>query len=657
MNTLEFLQRIFHATNQNLFTYLWTRDEFDKKKHQTQSFSIKNLTTMAASSTMFNKIGTHVSFSMGLTDHFIPYNQRAKDQDIIAIPCLWCDIDVASEFAHAHENLLPSFNLAMKVFPPEFEPTIIVNSGYGLHAYWIFDEILDTSTQIGKDLAKSMLSTLQNRIRKIAAPYFIDPTANLSMMLRIPGTRNWKGNKIDDAPISSIIHVNDSNYSISHVQSILQNFRDQELAEIRERNPKSPPQNIHEILYNRQKSSLNTSPMFDSADLLFEHCNFLRYIRDNISSISYPDFKYSFPTILHSKNGRDIALKLCQLKFGSNFDSKKSESYLDSLSTMSPVTCNTIKSLYPNLCNCDDCIVPKNSKNSPIAISNSPKIQSEIYGGTPISHIFPDAPNDILDLVIPDGFEMNPRGIVDYRRKYPQDVADSPILISSLVKNVSTGFEDIECRTLIRKKWISFILPANILPNSQKLAETLATYGVNVNAKQSRNISEFLGKFKSLNEEHFPIVLSYNKLGWIRDSRGKVTDFILPTIDSSERRIFTCSSELKKQGDRQISIDLLRKISKYPFARILTDSNLAAPLLNFTNCRPFVLNLHTKSHHGKTMALQFANSLWGSPQWMQSLIQHRILWKTVLLIGTICRLISTNGSLFRIAIRTRWQIR
>ena len=109
-----------------------------------------------------------VYFSVGLTDKKFKKYERAKGEDIIGIPALWIDIDIADK-AHKAENLPQDYESAISLLPPMLEPSIIVHSGHGIHVYYVFKEILTTKTDEEKIFAKNLLSRLQGYVRNTAS--------------------------------------------------------------------------------------------------------------------------------------------------------------------------------------------------------------------------------------------------------------------------------------------------------------------------------------------------------------------------------------------------------------------------------------------------------------------------------------------------------
>jgi hypothetical protein len=102
-----------------------------------------------------------------------PRKGDSQDDQIRTVRCLWCDIDrVTAEEA---------FERWSRAGVPT--PSIVVGSGSGIHGYWLLDR--DVRLRKERSLITSML------------PYFYrsfdgDHVQNLSRVMRLPGTTNYK---------------------------------------------------------------------------------------------------------------------------------------------------------------------------------------------------------------------------------------------------------------------------------------------------------------------------------------------------------------------------------------------------------------------------------------------------------------------------------
>ena len=131
---------------------------------------------------------------------------RGTEQDVVGLFEVQLDIDIASPIAHKVSNLPPDIPSAMKIleaFPTP--PTLIIFTGYGLHAIWLFKEIELLESTADRIAAKDAVARVQNWARKAASAHgwALDHTHDLSRSLRLPGTKNHKSSPPVDCVILS----------------------------------------------------------------------------------------------------------------------------------------------------------------------------------------------------------------------------------------------------------------------------------------------------------------------------------------------------------------------------------------------------------------------------------------------------------------------
>ena len=609
MEGIDFLKSLYHAASEDWITYLWSRDN-EKRNKRTNLFKISELESMMKVAERLNvEKGRQISYSIGLIDHHLDTYQRAKDIDIKGIPCLWCDIDIANEVHGQNQKLAATIQDAINFLPMELPASIIVNSGYGIHSYWIFDEILEIRDEADRSRARGLLEKLQGIIRYRAGDCYIDKTADLSRMLRLPGTYNWKGGIKKDAPICRVIETSGKIYKVEEIETILYDL-------LREYNPVSKnPREIsskqREYLANRENSTSKFEKSQEKSLKLFENCKFCQHCLENAMNLTHDEFKYFFPTLVRASDGDQVALDICRTRFAEKFNLATSQLQIASFKKMTPVNCETIATIYSE-CREIDCPVKLAGKKSPVAILNSKPVQKTLETGT-VGDIFSHAPECIRDLKIPYEFELQRTRVVDLRGKNPRPILNTPAVISrEYYANDTELPEFYEIMYLYRGKWMKCHVKPSEISDSRELVKKLSEKGIHVTTRQSGAAAEYFNTFLEMNEEAIERMRGYSKLGW----HGR--DFILPTLNDGSYVIYenASMSEIRRHGARQISIDLLKRVNKYPYARLLVDANLAAPLLELIGCRNFTLDLICPSHQGKTTALLFANSLWGSQKWM-----------------------------------------
>jgi hypothetical protein len=126
--------------------------------------------------------------------------KRCKEQNIASMKAFYTDIDVADPVAHKSKTLPPSLKDAVDlVYGHGLDPTWTVNSGHGLHAYWIFKEswlFEDKDDWIKYKMINKRLSlTIKQRAEDKG--WTIDSVFDVARVLRPVGSLNCKDTEIE----------------------------------------------------------------------------------------------------------------------------------------------------------------------------------------------------------------------------------------------------------------------------------------------------------------------------------------------------------------------------------------------------------------------------------------------------------------------------
>lgn len=145
---------------------------------------------------LVERLGGDTYIGVGAAPENYGPNQRAKADQVSWLPGLWLDLDYQGA-AHKAKNLPPDQDSCLELLRQcELDPTIIVHSGYGIQAYWCFEEpwkLTDGDRRQAMELSESW----QNHLQAAAAAkgWKVDATHDLARVMRLPGTRNHKGDK------------------------------------------------------------------------------------------------------------------------------------------------------------------------------------------------------------------------------------------------------------------------------------------------------------------------------------------------------------------------------------------------------------------------------------------------------------------------------
>lgn len=163
-------------------------------------------------------------FGIGLHPKALANSQRGKASAVIALPGLWVDIDIKGP-AHKKEDLPGSLEEATDLVREcPMPPTLVVDSGHGLHVWWLFHELWSWS--MGDFEARGHAQDLAHDFQAMFCAmaerhmWHVDSTSDLARVLRVPGTNNWKLLN-DPAPVR-ILEIQEScRYSPSEFEAYL----------------------------------------------------------------------------------------------------------------------------------------------------------------------------------------------------------------------------------------------------------------------------------------------------------------------------------------------------------------------------------------------------------------------------------------------------
>ncbi|MFO8012736.1 MAG: DUF3987 domain-containing protein [Phycisphaerae bacterium] len=120
---------------------------------------------------------------------------RGKARDVAAIGALWADIDMRGPGREA-KPLPVTLDEARRILERlPHAPSILVDSGHGLHAYWLLKEPWGFDTDAEREqaarLAKGWHGTVCAAAKSLG--WHLENLGDLARVLRLPGTLNHKG--------------------------------------------------------------------------------------------------------------------------------------------------------------------------------------------------------------------------------------------------------------------------------------------------------------------------------------------------------------------------------------------------------------------------------------------------------------------------------
>ena len=120
--------------------------------------------------------------------------RRTKAHQTTAIPALWADVDFRHD-VHKEPNLPPSAEAALETLQAMPDPpTMVIHSGHGLQAYWVLTRPWVFDSPMDRIKANTLTQYWHQRISLVfgAQGWSVDATHDLSRVMRLPGTTNFK---------------------------------------------------------------------------------------------------------------------------------------------------------------------------------------------------------------------------------------------------------------------------------------------------------------------------------------------------------------------------------------------------------------------------------------------------------------------------------
>lgn len=148
---------------------------------------------------------------------------RLKADEVVGIPGVWADLDVNGG-PDSKEGAAPSREAALELSSALLTPTVLVNSGYGVQAWWCLEGgpwVFQSREE--REQAKRIVAGYQGALRAAArrAGWGLDATQDLSRVMRIPGAQNFKAKPA--VPVE-LIEISGSRYTIEELGELGQGY-------------------------------------------------------------------------------------------------------------------------------------------------------------------------------------------------------------------------------------------------------------------------------------------------------------------------------------------------------------------------------------------------------------------------------------------------
>jgi len=207
----EFLNLLWEYKPEDHYILIWMLQ--DKQSHWYRE--------IAAAAKFVSQVRGHdVYAGVGLSSHDYGSANRCASDEIAGIAGFWADLDLRSD-AHNKKALPATVPDALSIIPVLMPPTIVVSTGNGAHAWWLFKEPLIFGSGQERQDAATLVTRWQTTLRLNAASrgWAFDRLSDLARVLRIPGTINAKD---PNNPKEVTVHsTTDRRYNLSDFEEFL----------------------------------------------------------------------------------------------------------------------------------------------------------------------------------------------------------------------------------------------------------------------------------------------------------------------------------------------------------------------------------------------------------------------------------------------------
>lgn len=599
---------------------------------------------------------TDVYFGVGLRRERLN-SGRGETKDVCCLPGFWLDVDVAGG-AHAQSDLPGNTDQATGLlysFP--LKPSLLIHSGYGLHAYWLFTEPWELKGGAEQKEAQDLLSQFQATIREKAKTrgWKLDNTSDLARVLRVPGTLNHKQEPPREV---KIIERSDLRYDPSDFEPYL----------------------LDPGFMVDDADSKDEIPAGD-VSLITERCAFIQHCQDQAAKLTEPEWyamianlvkaqggpamvhEFSKPYHKYSKKETDEKIQhalrkgyphtcayiQAELGFGgcpkdgcgvaapialavSNV--ARAKYHVQELSEMDPGDVFTpevvgalailkkedptyyagLKQELRGRVNLNDL---ERAVNHRVAKTQKMRVVTQDEELPTLNEILPEAP--LKEIRIPYAWTFNTNGIWQTKTTREGKVeticaCSVPVILTKRLKNIDTGQEKVELSFYRDKKWNLIIADRSTVFSRQGLV-SLTDRGLTVSSETAKHLIAFLDGLERENLSILPLKKSVSRMGWVGNQfLPGAAEGIELDVEEQQSGTIKIVNGYKPMGALGEWVENVGAVAReYPVARFLLGASFAAPMLRVLGERTFLVHAYGGTRGGKTAALKAAMSVWGNP--------------------------------------------
>ena len=545
---------------------------------------------------------------------FGPLNNRTHE-NATYFRSLWVDIDCGLTKAAPDENGVIKGYVDQKTGLAAFQQfckavglprPILINSGNGIHAYWLLEATLE----------QWQWKPLAERLRELCTEHGLIVDASVfeaSRVLRIPGTFNYK-NKEEPKEVTVLNEVS-IRMSYAQIQGILGSPEPKQKEERPDFIPAMSP--MMEALMGNKIKRFKTI-MIKSAQ--GEGCQQLLHCFDNQESIDEPLWRSALSITAFCVD-KDTASHKMSSKHPGYEPAQVDEKIANLVAKGGPHHCATFEKMRPN--GCDGC-QHKGVLKSPIMLG----VEIDIAEGDD-NEVEVETPTGVVKHRIPEypfPFFRGKNGGI-YRK--PGEDEDDPILVYEHDLYVVKRMRDAELGEIALFRLHlphdgvkEFAISTAAISSKDELRKALAQQGVVAHHKQYENLAIFVVTFIKTLQYSKKADTMRTQFGWTEgDSKFIMGDREITKDGTFYSPPSTATKSIADKIHAKGSFDKWKEVFNLYGMKGMEGQAFGAltafgsPLLKFTGLDGAIINLiYEFAGSGKSTVLRMCNSVYGNPK-------------------------------------------
>ena len=606
----------------------------------------------AAEQIMKYGMSANTYYGLALRCAGLPETVRGSVDEVQTVVCMYADIDVRGP-EHVKENLPETREEAVGfVNGLAMKPSILVNSGNGIHALWLLDEPFvihnEEERQYIRDVSAGFgIYVIQEGIKK---GWKLDNVQDIPRMLRAPGSLNFKS---DPPKKCEVLTAEDIRYSVKDFEKFKPTIE------------KSVIQVDHSIV--------------GPAERMQGQCKFIDHCIEDAKTLSEPEWHTFLSIVAVTENGEEKAHEWSEPYPGYSYE--QTQSYYERAAKMNrPCSCRyihdglgfecpkggcgvkapivfayyskeeQIEKLLEKELTLDDIFDKKTLLLANYASVKLPVLYTEMrmafkkVKGVNLNYFdkkmknavaetkaetsaeadfagldtTPDLEDiDTGELVVPGGWQVDMSGVKKEEFKegipYLKLAFSAPVLVTRQLTNIDNGEMKLELMFRCNARWKKIIVPRGDVMDKGKLVK-YANQGLPVTSETSKECVNYLEAFERKNRKTIPLHRSIERMGWIGNKEffpyHMESEAVYDGASEESHRILAA---IVPCGNKEKWLEMAAQLRTMQAARVMLAASFASVLLQPLQQRPFIFHLWANSRSGKTAALKAAVSIYGNP--------------------------------------------